>query len=205
MCVSVDHADSQGHEILPDYKMGFFGPGSKVVILVILIVIAMLSVIAKILIIIIVVITATVIIIGIVVNLAQCERSHAAVLEKKRRWVHLGTLRGIMGLLRLLTLPTKKSAPVKTTALRKLSVCGGGYSEVSPQNGGNLYRAPYYNRNPNIGPRINSNLGQSPFIATPHSTLSSGASTALLTETPLCRHEQLTTLVIILQLNMNRQ
>ena len=29
------------------------------------------------------------------------------------------------------------------------------------QNGGNLYRAPYYNRNLNIGPRINSNLGQS--------------------------------------------
>ena len=31
------------------------------------------------------------------------------------------------------------------------------------QNGGNLYRAPYYNRNPNIGPRIDSNLGQSPY------------------------------------------
>ena len=30
------------------------------------------------------------------------------------------------------------------------------------QNGGNLYRAPYYNRNLNIGPRIDSNLGQSP-------------------------------------------
>ena len=30
------------------------------------------------------------------------------------------------------------------------------------QNGGNLYRDPYYNRNPNIGPRIDSNLGQSP-------------------------------------------
>ena len=30
------------------------------------------------------------------------------------------------------------------------------------QNGGNLCRAPYYNRNPNIGPRIDSNLGQSP-------------------------------------------
>ena len=30
------------------------------------------------------------------------------------------------------------------------------------QNGGNLYRAPYYNRNQNIGPRIHSNLGQSP-------------------------------------------
>ena len=32
------------------------------------------------------------------------------------------------------------------------------------QNGGNLYRAPYYNRNLNIGPRIDSNLGQSPNI-----------------------------------------
>ena len=30
------------------------------------------------------------------------------------------------------------------------------------QNGGNVHRAPYYNRNPNIGPRIDSNLGQSP-------------------------------------------
>ena len=30
------------------------------------------------------------------------------------------------------------------------------------QNGGNLYRAPYYNRNPNIGPRFDSNLGQFP-------------------------------------------
>ena len=42
------------------------------------------------------------------------------------------------------------------------------YVEVSlnycSQNGGNLYRAPYYNRNPNIGPRIDSNLGQSPCV-----------------------------------------
>ena len=30
------------------------------------------------------------------------------------------------------------------------------------QNGGSLYRAPYYIRNLNIGPRVNSNLGQSP-------------------------------------------
>ena len=30
------------------------------------------------------------------------------------------------------------------------------------QNGGNLYRAPYYNRNLNIGPRIIGNLDQSP-------------------------------------------
>ena len=29
--------------------------------------------------------------------------------------------------------------------------------------GGNLSRAPYYNRNLNIGPRIDSNLGQSPY------------------------------------------
>ena len=29
------------------------------------------------------------------------------------------------------------------------------------QNGGNLYRAPYYNGNPNIGPRIIGNLDQS--------------------------------------------
>ena len=32
----------------------------------------------------------------------------------------------------------------------------------SSQNGGNLYRAPYYNGNPNIGPRIIGNLDQSP-------------------------------------------
>ena len=30
----------------------------------------------------------------------------------------------------------------------------------SSQNGGNLYRAPYYNGNPNIGPRIIGNLDQ---------------------------------------------
>ena len=28
------------------------------------------------------------------------------------------------------------------------------------QNGGNIYRAPYYNGNPNIGPRIVGNLDQ---------------------------------------------
>ena len=43
-----------------------------------------------------------------------------------------------------------------------------GHMEVSlnycSQNGGNLYRAPYYNRNLNIGPRIDSNLGQSPYV-----------------------------------------
>ena len=32
------------------------------------------------------------------------------------------------------------------------------------QNGGNSFRTPYYNRNPNIGPRIDSNLGQSPHV-----------------------------------------
>ena len=39
------------------------------------------------------------------------------------------------------------------------------------QNGGNLYRAPYYNRNLNIGPRIVSNLGQSTYkgFLTPNS------------------------------------
>ena len=31
------------------------------------------------------------------------------------------------------------------------------------QSGGNVYRAPYYNRNLNIGPLIDSNLGQSPY------------------------------------------
>ena len=30
------------------------------------------------------------------------------------------------------------------------------------QNGGNVYRAPYYDRNPNIGPRSIGNLDQSP-------------------------------------------
>ena len=42
------------------------------------------------------------------------------------------------------------------------------YMVVSPnyysQNGGNLYRAPYYNGNPNIGPRIIENLDQSLYI-----------------------------------------
>ena len=44
----------------------------------------------------------------------------------------------------------------------------GLFTEVSlnycSQNGGNLYRAPYYNRNLNIGPRIDSSLGQSPHV-----------------------------------------
>ena len=31
------------------------------------------------------------------------------------------------------------------------------------QNGGNVYRAPYYTGNPNIGPRIIGNLDQSPY------------------------------------------
>ena len=31
------------------------------------------------------------------------------------------------------------------------------------QNGGNLYRAPYYNGTPNIGPRIIGNLDLSPY------------------------------------------
>ena len=30
------------------------------------------------------------------------------------------------------------------------------------QNGGHLYRAPYYNGNPNRGPRVIGNLDQSP-------------------------------------------
>ena len=34
------------------------------------------------------------------------------------------------------------------------------------QNGGNVYRDPYYNRNPNIGPRIKGNLDQYPHGAT---------------------------------------
>ena len=33
------------------------------------------------------------------------------------------------------------------------------------QNGGNVYRAPYYNRNLNIGPRIIGNLDQYPYGA----------------------------------------
>ena len=39
----------------------------------------------------------------------------------------------------------------------------------SSQNGGNLYRAPYYNGNPNIGPRIIGNLDQSPHAPMPMS------------------------------------
>ena len=31
------------------------------------------------------------------------------------------------------------------------------------QNGGNVYRAPYYHGNPNIGPRIIGNLNLSPY------------------------------------------
>ena len=35
------------------------------------------------------------------------------------------------------------------------------------QNGGNLYRDPYYNGNPNIGPRIIGNLDQYPYGGCP--------------------------------------
>ena len=42
------------------------------------------------------------------------------------------------------------------------------YMEVSlnycSQNRGNVYRAPYYNENPNIGPRILGNLDQYPHV-----------------------------------------
>ena len=40
------------------------------------------------------------------------------------------------------------------------------------QNGGNLYRAPYYNGNPYIGPRTTGNLDQSPYrVGVIHSSL----------------------------------
>ena len=48
------------------------------------------------------------------------------------------------------------------------------------QNGGNLYRAPYYNGNLNIGPHIVGNLDQSPYVE-----LSSG-SVALFSRNPAC-------------------
>ena len=41
------------------------------------------------------------------------------------------------------------------------------------QNGGNLYRAPYYNGNPNLGPRIIGNLDQSPYTSVADTTLGS--------------------------------
>ena len=48
---------------------------------------------------------------------------------------------------------------------RPLRMLNHSYMVVSlnycSQNGGNLYRAPYYNGNPNIGPRIIGNLDQS--------------------------------------------
>ena len=43
------------------------------------------------------------------------------------------------------------------------------------QNGGNLYRAPYYNGNPNMGPRIIGNLDQSPYSICLRGTLGLGA------------------------------
>ena len=49
---------------------------------------------------------------------------------------------------------------METTITIKLLAVSLNYCS---QNGGNLYRAPFYNRNPNIVPRIDSNLGQSPF------------------------------------------
>ena len=55
---------------------------------------------------------------------------------------------------------------IKTPKMVPL-ILGNPQREVSlnycSQNGGNLYRAPYYTRNPNIGPRIDRDLGQSPY------------------------------------------
>ena len=54
------------------------------------------------------------------------------------------------------------------------------------QNGGNLYRAPYYNGNPNIGPRTIGNLDQYPYnhIITIIQLLLKGGSTEGITHTP---------------------
>ena len=75
------------------------------------------------------------------------------------------------------TLPIKSSS-ILGTSIPKLDTTTGIsvvekiHLEVSlnycSQNGGKLYRAPYYNGNPNIGPRIIGNLDQSPFVPTPH-------------------------------------
>ena len=43
------------------------------------------------------------------------------------------------------------------------------------QNGGNVYRAPYYNGNPNIGPRIIGNLDQYPIRDPKFSFISNGS------------------------------
>ena len=52
----------------------------------------------------------------------------------------------------------RRSAQLEKTWLMHVEVS----LNYCSQNGGNLYRAPYDNGNPNIGPRIDSNLGQSP-------------------------------------------
>ena len=49
--------------------------------------------------------------------------------------------------------PDKHDKPAKHVVV-SLNYCS--------QNGGNLYRAPYYNGNPNTGPRIIGDLDQSP-------------------------------------------
>ena len=63
--------------------------------------------------------------------------------------------------------------PVRKTTNMEVSL------NCCSQIGGNLYRAPFCNGNPNIGPRIIGNLGQSPHGATAENT-SRGAKVLLL-------------------------
>ena len=52
--------------------------------------------------------------------------------------------------------PFARGIALTTTLHRKVSL------NYCSQNGGKFYRDPYYNGNPNIGPRIIGNLDQSP-------------------------------------------
>ena len=60
--------------------------------------------------------------------------------------------------------PARSEPPPSTPSLQDLFP--NIHVEVSPnycsQQGGEIYRDPYYKRNPNLGRRIDSNLGQSP-------------------------------------------
>ena len=64
--------------------------------------------------------------------------------------------------------PATSSQSQRKPAVASLNSCS--------QNGGNSYRAPYYNGNPNIGPRIIGNVDQYPSVLEPAACFTSADS-----------------------------
>ena len=80
----------------------------------------------------------------------------------------IGLYRGYVGSYALWGLGPPQPLPSPSCVVRRdpykvPSIDIWEFPSITVQIGGNLYRAPYYNRNLNIGPRTDSNLGQSPY------------------------------------------